>query len=132
MGVFRAIGRFIAFLWDVSKRSWVKVHPDLRPRSGASALYLFLILFFFCIGLILVMLGFDLNDVDLWLEAHGGIFAAIGMLLFRLFWAVVLFFALFFVGYAVYDLRNGKFRIGMALSGLIIGYFAWFGVTAEL
>lgn len=132
MRPLRAIGRFIAFLWGLSKRSWIEVRPDLRPRSGASALLLFLILLFFCIGLVLVLLGFDLNDVDLWLEAHGGWFAAIGMLLFRLFWGFVLLLAAFLVGYAVYDLRNGKFRIGMVLSGLVIGYFAWIGVSAEL
>ena len=132
MNPLRAVGRFIAFLWEVSKRSWVSVHEGLRPRSAASALFLFLFLLFFFVGLVLVLLGFDLNDVDLWLEARGGLFLAIGDLLFRLASAFVLFCCLILLGAAVYELTQGKLRIGLFLVSLLLGYFAWIGVSAEL
>ena len=108
------------------------MHEGLRPRSGASALFLFLFLLFFLIGLILVLLGFDLNRVDLWLEARGGWFSAIGDLLFRLVSAAVLLVCLILLGAALYELTRGKVRIGLMLASLLIGYFAWIGVSANL
>ena len=132
MRPLRAIGRCIAFLWDTSRRSWISVHEGLRPRSGASALFLFLFLLFFLIGLILVLLGFDLNRVDLWLEARGGWFSAIGDLLFRLVSAAVLLVCLILLGAALYELTRGKVRIGLMLASLLISYFAWIGVSANL
>lgn len=132
MRPLRAIGRSIAFLWSFSRRSWVGVHEGLRPRSGASALVLFLFLLFFVVGLILVMLGFDLGHVDAWLDAHGGWFAAIGDLLLRLVWGTVLLVCLILIGLALHDLTRGKLRIGTILLSLLVGYFAWIGVSANL
>lgn len=132
MRPLRAIGRFIAFLWAFSRRSWVSVHEGLRPRSGASALVLFLFLLFFVVGLILLLLGFDLGHVDAWLDAHGGWFSAIGDLLFRLVSGAILLVCLIFLGSALYDLTKGKLRIGTILLSLLIGYFAWIGVSADL
>lgn len=130
MQPFKAIGGFVAFLWDISRRSWISIREGLRPRSGASALFLFLFLLFFVVGFILVFLGVDLDAVDRWIYARGGWFSAIGDLLFRLASGAVLLLCVIFVGAALYDLTKGKVRIGTILVALVIGYFAWFGVSA--
>ena len=55
---------------------------DLRIGSGAWRLYVLLFLFFAAIGLVLVLLGFDLDRVDAWLDAQGGWLDALGTLVF--------------------------------------------------
>ena len=104
----------------------------LRFGSGAAALYTFLFLVFFLIGVVLVLLGFNLGNIDLWLEAHGGWIAAIGSLLFRAVCALVLLLCLFMIGGALFDRRNPERPgLGCAILALVVGYFAWFGVIGD-
>ena len=104
----------------------------LRFGSGAAALYTFLFLIFFLIGLALVLLGFDLGDVDRWLEAHGGWIEAVADLLFRAVCAGILLLCLFMIGGAIFDRRNPERPgLGCAFLALIVAYFAWFGVTGD-
>lgn len=86
----RWIGRFIASLWHLSRRSWVDVGMGLRPGSRASALVLFLFLIFLIIGGLLMLLGFDLADVDRWIDAQTGWLDLVGTLLFNALLAVIL------------------------------------------
>ncbi len=86
----RWIGRFVAFVWHQSRTSWVTAHEDLRPGSPASGLVLFLFVMFFIAGLILVLFGFDLNAIDLWLDEHGYWLDFAGSWLFRLFCGAIL------------------------------------------
>ena len=79
----RWIGWFLGALWRFSRRSWVTVHEDLRPRSPASGLYLFLFLLFFVIGLVLMLLGVNLGSLDRWLESHAGLLDSIASRLFN-------------------------------------------------
>jgi len=130
MPPFSWIARLIGGLWGFSRRSWVDVGMGLRPRSGASALFLFLFLFFFLVGIVLLLLGFDLERVDLWLEAQGGWLDAAGTLLFRLVCGVVLLLCAFAVVGGLADRSNpDRPGIGCMIGALILGYFAWFGVT---
>jgi hypothetical protein len=130
----RWIGRFLGALWGFSRRSWVTVHEDLRPRSGASALYLFLFLLFFIVGLVLVLLGVDLDSIDRWFDAHAEWFDAVGSALFRILFGVILAMCgLVIVGglcQRVVPSMKGEDRIGvgMMIGALLVGYFAWFGV----
>ena len=132
MGVLNWIGGLIAALWRFSRRSWIDTGMGLRPGSGASALVLFLFLIFFLVGLVLVLIGFDLADVDRWLEAQGGWIEAIGDLLFRAVCGGILLVCLFLIGGAIFD-RGNKDRpgFGCAFLAAVVAYFAWFGVTGD-
>ena len=131
----RWVGGFLGALWRFSRRSWVTVDGDLRPRSPASGLYLFLFLLFFIVGLALVLFGVDLERVDLWIEAQGGWLDALGSALFRLFCGLVLgICAIAIVGglaQRIVPSMRGEDRIGigMMIGAAVIGYFAWFGVA---
>jgi hypothetical protein len=132
MAPFRWIAWLIGALWRFSRRSWIDTGIGLRPRSGASALILFLFLIFFPIGLVLMALGFDLGDVDRWIDARAGWLDAVFSLLFRVACGLVVLLCLFMIGDAIFDRRNpDRPGIGCALLAFVVGYFAWFGVTGD-
>src|SRR5271163_3175129 len=51
--------------------------------AGAGGLYGLLFMFFFAVGLVLVLFGFDLDKVDIWLDAHADWFEAAGTFLIK-------------------------------------------------
>ena len=104
----------------------------LRYGSGSAALYTFLFLILFLVGLVLVLLGFDLGDVDRWLDANGGWIEAIADFLFRAVCAGIILLCLFMIGWAIFDRRNPERPgLGCAFLALIVAYFAWFGVIGD-
>jgi hypothetical protein len=124
------IPRLIAFLWGFYRRAWVDVGMGLRPRSGASALVLFLVLIFFLIGLVLMLLGIDLGAADRWLDAQGGWLDSAGILLFRAISGLILLVCAVAVLGALFDRKNPKRPgIGCVIAALAVGYFAWFGLV---
>ncbi len=136
----RWIADLVGGLWNVSRRSWVDVGGGLRPRSRASGLYLFLILLFSVIGLALVLLGFDLDAVDRWLDARAGWFDLIGRLIFKALLAVILLFCVLCAG-AVLDGRLAPGEedrpgwgatAGTLIGTLVVGYLAWVGLAGPL
>lgn len=130
MPPFSWIGRLIAGIWGFSRRSWVDTGVGLRPRSGASALVLFLFLLFFLVGLILLLLGVGLEDADVWLDAQTGWLDLVGTLLFRAFSGMLLLICVLAVIGGVVDRANpDRPGIGCMIGALIVGYFAWFGLT---
>jgi hypothetical protein len=132
MGVFSSIARLIAALWSFSRRAWVDVGMGLRPRSGASALVLFLFLIFALIGLILMLLGFDLADVDRWIDAQGGWLDAVGTLLFRALCGLILLVcAIAALGFLFHRKNPERPGLGCLIAALAIGYFAWFGLIGD-
>jgi hypothetical protein len=126
------IPRLVGALWRFSRRSWIDTGIGLRPRSGASALYLFLFLIFFLVGLTLVLLGFNLGDVDRWIDAQGGWLDAVGSFLFRAACAVTMLICAVTLWSAAFD-RGNKERpgIGCAIAAILVAYFAWFGVVGD-
>lgn len=109
----------------------------LRPGSGASQLYLFLILIFFVIGGVLMLLGFDLGEVDGWLDAHADGFELIGTVIFKALLAVILFFCAVIIGAGIYErVVPGKgerdFGWGLMIGALVVGYFVWVGLVNPL
>lgn len=149
------IGRFVAFVWHQCRTSWVTAHEDLRPRSPASGLVLFLFVMFFPVGLMLVLLGVDLNAVDLWLDERGHWLDSAGSWLFRLLCGAVLAVCGVMVLVGLWEkFRAQRGHIGDAANlaaettadagdenreqpvgwgcmilAVIVGYFAWFGVA---
>jgi hypothetical protein len=132
MAPFRWIAWLIGALWRFSRRSWIDTGIGLRPRSGASALYLFLFLIFFLIGLVLLLLGFSLGDVDALIDTHAGRIDAVASFLFRLVCGLVILLCLFTIGGAIFDRKNPERPgVGCALVAVLVAYFAWFGVTGD-
>lgn len=150
--VLRGIGRMIAFIWRVCRASWVDVGHGLRPNSLASAAYLFLFAMLFLIGLVLVLLGFDLADVDRWLDRHSGWWELIGTIMLKIFWAALLAGCLVIAGMGIGERLYRLFRWvrpgppmvapgragarpkdvivgwGFIVTSVVIGYFAVFGL----
>ncbi|WP_395645198.1 hypothetical protein [Terricaulis sp.] len=122
---------FLNYLWRLA-RFWPDPGMGLRPGSGVAVFVTFLILLFTCIGIVLVILGFDLNRVDVWLDAHGGLFDLIGTVLFKALLAFVLLVCAILVAGALFDRSNPE-RPGIVsvLVALLIGYFAWVGIFLE-
>lgn len=80
----------LGVLWRIARGSRVDVGLGLRPGSGASALYLFLFLVFLLAGLVLVLLGVDLDDADRWLDRQAGWLDLLGGLALRTVFGLVL------------------------------------------
>lgn len=80
----RVIGAFLGWLWSYCRLS------ARATGYGTPALYLFLYYILLPIGLLLVLLGFDLDAVDRWLDGHAGWLDALGSLAFKAVLAVVL------------------------------------------
>lgn len=72
--MFKFVGDFLARLWRFS--NFWRVSPIGQARIGSPLAggLLFLVLVFFFIGLVLTVLGwvfgFDLNDVDVWIDGQ--------------------------------------------------------------
>jgi hypothetical protein len=127
VGIFRLIGAYIAFAWRWATRSWLRFPV---AGSGRHPLFFFLFLLFVPIALILVLFGVDLDDFDRWLDAHGGQFDAVGSWLFRIVCGLVILLCAFMVLGAIFDRKNpDKPGFGCAFLALVVGYFAWFGMT---
>jgi len=143
----------IKILWDIARRSWVSTDPGLRPRSGTSALLLFLFLIFAVVGIILRLLGVNLADADRWLDAQGGWLNTLGSLAFRGLCGVIFLGCVVTAGAGIvqrFVRPGGKTRrrsqlepsdqhgnaentegVGCIAAGIaaVIGYFAWFGMV---
>jgi hypothetical protein len=132
MAPFRWIAWLIGALWRFSRRSWIDTDIGLRPRSGASALYLFLFLIFFLIGLVLLLLGFNLGSLDALIDARAGRIDSVAGFLFRVLSGLVILLCLFMIGGAIFDRDNPERPgVGCALVAALVAYFAWFGMTGD-
>jgi hypothetical protein len=78
------IGAILGGLWNYCRLS------ARATGYGTPALYLFLYYILLPVGLLLVLLGFDLEAVDRWLDGHAGWLDALGSLAFKALLAIVL------------------------------------------
>lgn len=132
MAPFRWIASLIGALWRFSRRSWIDTGIGLRPGSPASGLVLFLFLIFFIIGLVLVLFGFDLGDVDRWIDAQGGWLDAVFSLLFQAACGLGILICLITIGCAIFDRgKPDRPGFGCALLALVVAYFLWFGMIGD-
>jgi len=78
--------------------------------------------------------GFTLADVDLWLEGHGGFFEAVGKLLLRSFFGLLLMLCIF-LALSPFLFRGEKDENrpgwGCALLAIPAGYFCWVGTFGD-
>lgn len=156
MNPFKLIAGSIRWLWQASMLLRYPFDSGLRTGSRAAGLYMFLVLLFLVVGVVLVLLGFDLEHVDVWLDAHGSWIDRIASLLFRIFSALVYLLSLAFAGMMLASLllklRGQPGEVGLPnqsaetdenddapagagslgcgfLVALTIAYFAWFGIV---
>ena len=124
--------------------------------SAGARVFLYVFLLLFAVGLVLVLLGFDLDKVDLWLDDHADLFDAVGSRLFNVLWGGVLALCLFTVigrlwqkfvaprgemgdaaDFVAEPVADDEFveeprkppGWGCMILAVIVGYFAWFGMT---
>jgi NADH:ubiquinone oxidoreductase subunit 6 (subunit J) len=104
----------------------------LRPRSGSSALVLFLFLIFVLVGLVLLLFGFSLGDLDRWIDANAGSLDAVASLLFQALCGLILLVCILTVIMVLFG-RKGADRLGWgyAVGAALVGYFAWFGMIGD-
>ncbi len=151
----RFIAGFFGFLWRMSRLGTMGSDIGLRVGSGAAVLYTFLWLVFLVVAIVLVVLGFDLEAVDRWLNAHSGWFELIGDVVWRIFCGLVVLMcglAIYTLGLEMIDPRQAEDEdepkprrkkagveeaprrkiVSRSLGILVllgIGWFAWGGVV---
>ncbi len=106
--------------------------------NGVAVLYGFFFAVFCVIGFVLVMLGFDLDAVDRWLDARAGWFDAIGTLLFKAVLVVILLFCAGMIGVGIHQrvTRAPKDERWVGWGGMIVsalfGWLCWVGIVNRI
>lgn len=114
-GLIEGIGGIIRFIFAFA------------VRAGGPWVLLALILF--AIGLALVLLGFDLGEVDAWIEERGLIEAVVDVVM-RIVCGLILLICLLTAWAFVFDRKNPERPgFGCLLLAVLVGYFAWVGLT---
>lgn len=125
----RGIIEFFGSLWR-SAMFW-RVSPIEGVRTGSSlaGCLMFMVAVFTIIAIILVLLGFDLGEVDLWLEAQGGWLDFVGRVAFRIcVWLLFLFSVLccVVIVWASFAEKESRRSIwGMIGGFLAFAFVAW-------
>lgn len=147
----------IRSLRALSSGLWVGVSNTFRAGSGLASLTRFLSQTLFIVGIVLVLLGFDLIEIDRWLEGQAGTIEGAGSLLFRLFCGLILLICAFAVTAGLFQMVVRLYRklfgsrakeqspvmqrkrakeddeqlgCGFTALAVVVGYFAYFGTLA--
>lgn len=129
----RGVFGFFGSLWR-SAQFW-RISPVEGVRTGSTLAggLMFLVMVFAIVGTILVTLGFDLDQVDRWLDAQVGWMNIAGILLIRLLLGFILLLCGAVVLAFFFDRGNPeKPGWGMLIGALLIGYFCAVNVFAPL
>lgn len=110
---------------------WLRPVFALLARFGP---WVVLAAILFLVGVILSLLGavfgFTLDDVDRWLEGHSSWIAAAGDILFRIACGIVLLICVLGVASPFLDRKDpDRPGLGCVFLALLVGYFAWTGMT---
>ncbi|MBY0568270.1 MAG: hypothetical protein K2P70_13225 [Hyphomonadaceae bacterium] len=88
----RGILAFFGALWRSAMFWRISPLEGVRTGSSLAGCLMFMVMIFTIVAVVLVALGFDLGEVDLWLEAQGGWLDFVGRIAFRIgIWLVFLF-----------------------------------------
>ncbi|HEX4847937.1 MAG TPA: hypothetical protein VFV30_07315 [Novosphingobium sp.] len=109
MNPFKLVAGFVRWLWSLSMAVRHPIDSGLRTGSASAGLYMFLFLLFLVIGLVLMALGFDLADIDRWLDANGGWIEGGADLLFRAFMGLIFLFSLLAAGVMLFEMGRALF-----------------------
>jgi hypothetical protein len=127
------ISEILGRLWR-SANFW-RVSPIEGVRTGSKLAggLMFLFMLFTLIGVLLLMFGFDLDQVDRWLDAQGGWLDLVGSIAFRgLIWFIFLMCVVLILGWA-FDRKNpDRPGWGMALGAAIVAWFCSASLFAPL
>lgn len=130
------MGRFFRWLWSLA-RLFPSVAPGIRFGGGASVLLSFLFFVFVVVAVVLVALGFDLGQVDDWLDRNAGIFDKIGTILFKGLLVFILAICALVVGAVIHGWfakkkpgQSDKDQPGgcMFIAAIVIGYVCVVGI----
>lgn len=140
--MFRFIGDFLSRLWRFSNFWRVSPIGEARIGSPLAGGLLFLFLLFCTIGLILTVLGwvfgFDLGDVDVWLDSQAGWMKLVGAFLIqKALMAFVLLMCVAIAAAMLMDEDSRRFRNWWRLAlvlllCLAVGYCSAVNVIAPL
>lgn len=129
-GIFDAIGAFIGQLWRTAQFWRISPVEGVRTGSNLAGCLMFLVMLFTIVAVILVTLGFDLADVDRWIDTQAGWLDFVGSVLFRgLVWLVFLFcvLACAVMIWALFADRESLGSLWGAFFGfLVLALIAWF------
>lgn len=138
MGIFLTFLRSgFAGLWRIANFWRISPLEGVRTGSALAGALLFLFLVFFVIGIALVSLGFDLNEVDRWLDAQGGWLDFLGRVIIRIILVFVLLMSVAIAG-AVLFARDEEgtpgwlATIGVIVLCLLVGYCSAVNIAAPL
>jgi len=111
---------------------WIGGLWRLTARMGPAGPWLFLTAMLFLFALGATLLGFELGDIDRWLEAQSGWLDAVFSLLFQAVCGLVLLLCVgAFIAF-LFDRKNpDRPGVGSLLLALVVGYFAWFGMIGD-
>lgn len=90
------------------------------PLAGG---LLFLCLVFGVVGVVLVLLGFDLDQVDRWLDAQVNWMDLVGQLAFRALLGFILLLCIACVIAFFFDHKDTKPGWGFLIGALVVGWF---------
>lgn len=99
---------------------------------AAFGVWVLLAFILFLVGLVLVLLGFDLGEVDAWLEARGGWLDAVGSIALQVVCGLFLLLCVAMFGIRIFDRKSpDPAGWGCLVLAAIGGYFAWFGMIGD-
>ncbi len=127
----RGILAFLGSLWRSAMFWRISPLEGVRTGSSLAGCLMFLVMIFTIVAVILVALGFDLGEVDLWLDAQGGWLDFVGSVAFRIgVWLVFLFSVLccvVIVWARFAEAKEDRGSIWGSIGGfLVFAFIAWF------
>lgn len=127
----------VARLWRIADFWRVSPLEGVRTGSPLAGGLLFLFLLFFCVGAILVALGFNFDDVDRWLDAQAGWLDLVGSVIFRVILVVIAIVCAVAIWALLFDRKapdtpGWMATVAIILGCLLLGYCSAVNIAAPL
>jgi hypothetical protein len=137
MGIFRFIGEGLGRLWRVANFWRISPVEGVRTGSALAGGLMFLFMLFLIIGVVLVMLGFDLGQVDAWLERQYGWLDLVGKIALRIILGLTLIACVALVASLLFERKTRGTpgwlgTIAIILGCLMVSYCSAVNIFAPL